>query len=152
MQRNGRKVARTTEVRATTTTTAVTTTTTTTTTGADVAATTDTGPGHGVLDVQTGAEARARTREDHDSDAAVALHPFDGGTELVEHPYRDRVAAMRSVQRDGGDVTIDVVEDLRRAARTAIVGRDCAHPRGFCSLGACGRRGRAGRTTRRSAG
>jgi hypothetical protein len=87
------------------------------------AAAPDAGPGHGVLDVEARAEPLAGAGEQDDAHVGVVVGLAEVPAEQLEHPHGDGVAAVRSVERDGGDVVRHLVEHLRLVLlRCGVVG------------------------------
>ena len=66
----------------------------------------------GFLQVEASAEAAARTGDEDDANVGVAIALDERLGELREHRRGNRVHALRTIQGDGRDVLIDVVEDL----------------------------------------
>ncbi len=53
-----------------------------------------------LFQIQTGAKCRARAAQDQDALLLVSRQDFDFGGQLVEQFNRERVAALRAIQRD----------------------------------------------------
>ena len=67
-------------------------------------------------------DAIDRTDADDDVRAVIGVGLIDRVDQLVHHRARERVELRRAVQRDGGDVVGDLVDDLAVVHRRNVAG------------------------------